>query len=175
MAKYLCECGQTVELKSYDVSSGRRKSCGCREHKVSHFMGMVKTKHPLYQAFKQMKYREGGRCPTFSLEDLFELAQASNYELGMLCYRIDSTKPYSKDNIVFRHDRPAVTPNIEKAQATQIEKYGKLYVQTGEYLEKKKKTSLQKYGYEHPSQSPEVIKKSAETRQKNIEADPNYR
>lgn len=172
-AKFQCECGNIIELQPH-VANKRKKSCGCKEHKLSKFQGIVKTKHPLYHSFKQMKYRKNGRDPNFTLEDLFDFAEKNGYELGMMVYAIDPEKPYSKTNIKFLKNRPIIKQNLKKSKETHIKKYGKYFTQTDDYKQLKKKTCLEKYGVEHPSQSEVVKAKNKLTIEKNKKQNPNY-
>jgi len=108
-AKYVCECGKTVDMRKDNVRSNRSASCGCQFNFERH--GQVKTK--LYKVWSNMKNRcynnkndrykdYGGRgifvCDSWRNSFVAFAQDMGNVPEGKTLDRIDNNGPYNKDN-----------------------------------------------------------------------------
>ncbi len=109
----LCECGNTVEVRSDHLRSGNTKSCGCLRSVTNTKHGQ--SKHKLYGVWRGIKQRcyypkhdsfknYGARGITMcnewrdSFKEFFEWSIKNGYAENLEIDRIDNDSGYSPEN-----------------------------------------------------------------------------
>jgi hypothetical protein len=117
--KCLCDCGKEVFAGATDLQMGSKKSCGCltawKGHgEISgsywcHLRNMAKKRNIPLNVSKEDAWelfiKQGGRCAYTGLS--LNFLRAFQYGRGQSASldRIDSNKPYDKDNIQWVHQK----------------------------------------------------------------------
>ena len=113
----LCDCGNTVLVKSNNLTSGNSKSCGCleRENRIKRMQTHCLTKTRIYRIWENMKKRcsnpnmreykhYGGKgvvvCDEWKEDFLsfYEWAMANGYDDNFTIDRIDNDGNYEPRN-----------------------------------------------------------------------------
>ena len=115
----ICDCGNTKEIRTYDLKSNKTKSCGCiqKEKAGARFRTHGKSNTKLYHTWFDMKHRclnknnseyknYGGRgigvCEEWLGEAGFfnfeKWALNNGYKTGLTLDRIDNNSNYAPDN-----------------------------------------------------------------------------
>lgn len=115
-----CDCGNIRTIKTYNLTSGSTKSCGCYHKKMIAIQSTIHglSKHPLYKTWHNMRSRcknpnaskyklYGGKgikvCKEWdeNFVSFYNWAINNKWEKGLSIERLDSNKNYEPNNCIW--------------------------------------------------------------------------